>query len=72
MNDEHVTAGGYVASCGFALEVGAGYTMLSGWIPDAILRLREVALDRRLLGVWHGRPTSALAELIGGWSPTTV
>ena len=46
----HVSVGSYVASCGLALPVGDAYTMLSAWVPDATFWLRDVAVDRRLLG----------------------
>ncbi len=65
----HVSVGGYVASCGLALRVGNAYTMLSAWIPDATFWLRDVAVDRRLLGRWEGDPTSGTAELLSGWIP---
>jgi hypothetical protein len=65
----HVSVGGYVASCGLALRVGDAYTMLSAWIPDATFWLRDVAVDRRLLGRWDGNPTSGAAELLSGWIP---
>jgi hypothetical protein len=52
----HVTVGGFIASCGLALPVGDGYTMLAGWIPGATLWLRDMAADSRQRGRWHGHP----------------
>jgi hypothetical protein len=52
----HVTVGGFLASCGLALPVGDGYTMLVGWIPGAALWLRDMAILSRPLGRWHGHP----------------
>jgi len=54
----HVTIGGYVSTCGLALPVGDGFTMLAGWIPDATLWLHDVATNRRRLGRWQGNPQS--------------
>lgn len=54
----HVTVGGYLASCGLALPVGEGYTMLAGWIPGATLWLRDLTNASRPLGRWHGDPQS--------------
>lgn len=65
----HVTVGGYLSSCGLALHVGDAYTMLSGWIPDATLWLHDVAVGRRLLGHWHGRPTTDLTKVMAAWTP---
>lgn len=64
------TVGGYVASSGVALPVGDAYTMLSGWIPDATLWLHDVAVARRLLGRWRGRPTTDVREVMEAWQPT--
>jgi len=50
----HITIGGYIASCGRALPVTGGYTMLAGWVPDATLWLRDMAVTRRRLGRWTG------------------
>ncbi|MDA8269630.1 MAG: hypothetical protein M0013_14910 [Actinomycetota bacterium] len=65
----HVAVGGYVASCGLALPVGDAYTLLAGWIPDATLWLHDVVIARRLLGRWHGQPTTDIAEVIAAWEP---
>ncbi len=66
----HVSVGGYIASCGLALGVGDAYTMLSAWTPDATFWLRDVAVERRLLGRWEGNTTSGVAGLLSGWKPT--
>lgn len=58
----HVTIGGYVASCGLALPVGDGYTMLAGWVPGATLWLRDLTIQARRLGRWAGLPQGG-----GGW-----
>ncbi len=52
----HVTIGGYLASCGLALPVVDGYTMLAGWIPGATLWMHDLAAASRPLGRWHGHP----------------
>lgn len=65
----HVSAGAFVASCGLALPVGDAYTMLAGWVPDATLWLRDVAVARRLLGRWHGWPTASVEEVMATWTP---
>lgn len=52
----HVSIGGYLASCGLATPVPGGYTMLSGWIPDATVWLRDVDRSRRQVGTWRGNP----------------
>ncbi len=67
----HVTPGGYISSCGLALPVGGGYTMLAGWVPDATLWLRDVAIDRRVLGRWEGNPQrlGSWDRVRGGWKP---
>lgn len=66
----HVTIGGYVASCGLALPVTGGYTMLAGWVPGATLWLRDVATARRRLGRWTG-PLGGLdpSDLAAHWHP---
>jgi hypothetical protein len=67
----HVSIGGYVSSCGLALPVADGFTMLAGWIPDATLWLRDVADDRRVVGRWHGNPHDIHSwdDVREGWSP---
>ncbi len=68
----HVTIGGYVSSCGLALEVDGGYTMLTGWVPDATLWLRDVTAGVRRLGRWHGRPGVGPGDwstVIECWAP---
>jgi hypothetical protein len=67
----HVTIGGYVATCGLALPVGDGFTMLAGWVPDATLWLRDVTTSRRSLGRWLGRPHSVSAwdDVRDRWEP---
>ena len=65
----HVTVGGYLTSCGCAIPVGDAYTMLSGWIPDATLWLRDVAVARQLVGHWHGRPTTNVTKVMAAWAP---
>jgi hypothetical protein len=52
----HLTIGGYLACGGLALPAGGGHTMLTGWIPDATLWLRDVATGDRCLGRWQGDP----------------
>jgi hypothetical protein len=54
----HVTVGGYLASCGLALPVAGGFTMLAGWIPGATLWLRDMTTASHPLGRWHGHPQS--------------
>ncbi|HEY2549854.1 MAG TPA: hypothetical protein VGI64_04690 [Streptosporangiaceae bacterium] len=64
----HVTIGGYLASCGLALPVADGYTMLAGWIPGATLWLRDMAAAARPLGQWHGQPQDLnWDEFRSGW-----
>jgi hypothetical protein len=66
----HVTIGGYVASCGLALPVGDGYTMLAGWIPDATLWLRDVRTGTRRLGRWQGHPQNGDWDYVRErWTP---
>jgi hypothetical protein len=66
----HVTAGGFLASCGLALPVAGGYTMLAGWIPGATLWLRDMATAVRPLGRWHGHPQYVdLDEFRDQWTP---
>lgn len=66
----HVTVGGYLASCGLALPVDDGYTMLAGWIPGATLWLRDVTVVSRPLGRWHGEPQSVdWDEIRSNWTP---
>lgn len=38
----HVTIGGYLGSCGLAVPVRNGYSMLAGWLPGATLWLRDM------------------------------
>ena len=64
----HVTVGGFVSSCGLALPVEGGFTMLAGWIPDATLWLHDVTIDRQVLGRWYGTPTTDVAEVMAGWT----
>jgi hypothetical protein len=65
----HVTIGGYLASCGLALPVAGGYTMLAGWIPDATLWLRDVTTSARPLGRWHGHPQNLdWGEIRANWT----
>ena len=52
----HLTIGGYLACGGIAPPAGGGYTMLTGWIPDATLWLRDVTTGQRRLGRWYGDP----------------
>ncbi|NSC25323.1 hypothetical protein FM076_30905 [Streptomyces albus subsp. chlorinus] len=67
----HVTVGGYLSSCGLAQPVLDGHTMLAGWVPDATVWVRDVAMRHRRLGVWHGHPQDAgdWEELLPGWRP---
>ncbi len=65
----HVTIGGYLASWGLALPVGAAHTMLAGWIPDATLWLHTASVDRRFLGRWHGTPTANVDNVMTAWEP---
>ena len=63
----HLTVGGCLAcgglACGgLALPAGGGHTMLTGWIPDATIWLRDVATGDRCLGRWHGDPQGS-----GSW-----
>lgn len=68
----HVTIGGYLASCGLALPVGDGYTMLAGWIPGATLWMRDLAAVSRPLGRWHGHPQYLDWDGIrNNWTPGT-
>lgn len=68
----HVTIGGYLASCGLALPVAGGYTMLAGWIPDATLWLRDVTTAVRPLGRWRGHPQDLdWGEIRANWTPAT-
>jgi hypothetical protein len=64
----HVTIGGFVTSCGLAIPVGKTFTMLGGWIPDATLWLKDVTIDRQVLGRWCGTPTTDVAEVMAGWT----
>jgi hypothetical protein len=50
----HVTIGGAVASWGVALPVDDAYTMLTAWVPDATLWLRDVTTHARPIGRWNG------------------
>ena len=52
----HLTIGGYLACGGLALPAGGGHTMLTGWIPDATIWLRDVTTGHRRLGQWLGDP----------------
>jgi hypothetical protein len=52
----HLTIGGYLACRGLALPAGGGHTMLTGWLPDATIWLRDVATGQRRLGHWQGDP----------------
>ena len=52
----HVTIGGYLACGGLALPAGGGHTMLTGWIPDATIWLRDVTTGHRRLDQWLGDP----------------
>jgi len=52
----HLTIGGYLACGGLALPAAGGYTMLTGWIPDATIWLRDVTTEPRSLGCWYGDP----------------
>ncbi len=52
----HLTIGGYLACGGVAPPAGDGHTMLTGWIPDATLWLRDVTTGQRRLGRWYGDP----------------
>ena len=66
----HVTVGGYLASCGLALPVGDGYTMLAGWIPGAAVWLRDLTVVSRPLGRWHGDPQGVhWDEIRDNWTP---
>jgi hypothetical protein len=66
----HVTVGAFLASCGLALPVAGGYTMLAGWIPGATLWLRDMATAVRPLGRWHGHPQYVdLDEFRDQWTP---
>jgi hypothetical protein len=66
----HVTVGGYLASCGLALPVEDGYTMLAGWIPGATLWLRDMTAASRPLGRWHGHPQNVdWDEVRDHWTP---
>jgi hypothetical protein len=66
----HVTAGGFLSSCGLALPVGDGYTMLAGWIPGATLWLRDMAAVSRPLGRWRGHPQNVgWDEVRDHWTP---
>jgi hypothetical protein len=68
----HVTIGGYLASCGLALPVDGGYTMLAGWIPGATLWMRDLAIASRPLGRWHGHPQDGnWYEIRNNWTPGT-
>jgi hypothetical protein len=68
----HVTVGGYLASCGLALPVDDGYTMLVGWTPGATLWLRDLATTSRRLGRWHGHPQNLDWDKIrDNWTPCT-
>jgi len=68
----HITIGGYVSSCGLALAVGDGFTMLSGWIPDATLWRHDVAARRTRLGQWYGNPLAVphWDDVRSGWNCT--
>ncbi len=69
----HVTVGGFVDSCGLALPVGDGYTMLAGWIPGATLWLRDMAAVSRPLGRWHGHPQYVdWDEVRDHWTPAVA
>lgn len=50
----HLTIGGYLASRGVPLAAGGGHTMLTGWLPDATIWLRDVVAGQRRLGQWQG------------------
>lgn len=66
----HVSVGGYLSSCGLALPVPDGYTMLSGWIPDSTVWLRDVGMSRRLIGTWSGNPHGVQQDwdsVMAGW-----
>jgi len=67
----HVTIGGFVASCGLALPIEQGYTVLAGWIPDATVWLRDVATSRNRLGRWHGNPLDvrSWSDVMEHWQP---
>ncbi len=67
----HVSVGGYLGSCGLALAVPGGFTMLTGWIPDAAVWLHDVATSRRILGTWSGHPqrVSDWDSIADGWGP---
>lgn len=67
----HVTIGGYVSTCGLALPVGDAFTMLSGWIPDSTLWLRDVSPDKRELGTWKGHPhgVNGWDDVLSHWTP---
>jgi|HubBroStandDraft_1064217.scaffolds.fasta_scaffold22569_3 hypothetical protein len=41
----HVSIGGYLLSCGLAIPVRNGYSMLVGWLPGATLWLRDAAME---------------------------
>ncbi len=68
----HVTVGGFLASCGLALPVADGYTMLAGWVPGATLWLRDLTAFARPLGRWHGDPQYVdWDEIRDNWTPWT-
>ena len=72
----HVSVGGYVSSCGLALEVDNGYTMLAGWVPDSTLWLADMAVSANRLGTWSGDTPVQRTGLNGtfdleGWHPFT-
>jgi hypothetical protein len=46
----HVGIGGYLSSCGIAVPVRHGYSMLAGWMPGATLWLRDMVVERRREG----------------------
>jgi hypothetical protein len=52
----HLTIGGYLACGGLVLPAAGGHTMLTGWIPDATLWLRDVTTRQHRLGQWLGDP----------------
>jgi len=68
----HVTVGAFVSSCGRALPVDSGYTMLAGWVPDATLWLRDAAIGASRLGEWHGRPQANWSNVLEQWVPDAV
>lgn len=72
----HVSIGGYLSSCGRALAVSPGYTMLAGWVPDGTVWLSDTSIRSIELGRWNFSLRGAFHfyedDPLASWTPSSA